>query len=418
MRTARLALPRVAAVLLAAMGCGEAEAPGGEAHQEAVPLANGGDGTAEDRPAAGSPAADPGHEDVVRLTDEALRSAQIRVAPVESAALHATLTVPASLALTQDGTARVAARVPGRVVELGVKPGDRVEAGQELGVVSSPELGSLRAAYMAAATKARVARAGLDRQRGLFEEQITSQRELLQAEATWAAARAERDAVEDQLHTLGLTDAEIWRLVATQGHQGATFPLRSPIAGTVLAVNATPGESVDATTNLFTVGQLDELWALLQVPEGDVVRVREGQPVRLSLKAAPDHRFEGTVDYVGSTIDPRTRTAEVRLVIPNPERTLRPGMFATAEIATGNADAPRKPVVPREAVQSVEGSDVVFVQSAPNEFRAVPVRIGTTTGEQAEIVEGLQGDEQVVVAGAFVLKSELSKETLGEGHSH
>lgn len=358
------------------------------------------------------------HEDVVQLSDAAMKSARLQVAKPEMKALQQTVSAPASLTLTQGGTARIAGRVPGRVGQLLVKPGDVVKERQVLAVIESPEVGTLRAGYLAAATKARVARSNFEREQRLLEKGITSEREMRQAEEAWVAARADREAADDRLHSLGLTEDEIRQLVTISSHEGARFPLRSPIAGTVLEVNAAPGESIEPTANLFTVGQLGELWALLQLPERDVINVRKGQQVTFTLQAAPDQKFQGVVDYVGAVIDPRTRTAQVRVVIPNEGGRLKPGMFATGEIAAGSGDVPQRPVVPREAVQSVEGRDVVFVQSGPNQFEATPVRVGTTTPSQVEIVEGLQGDEPVVINGAFILKSELSKESMGEGHSH
>lgn len=358
------------------------------------------------------------HADVVKLSDEAVKSARIQVGKPERKALQLTITAPATLQLTQGNTARIAARVPGRVAELQVKPGDEVKKGHVLAVIESPELGALRADYLAASTKARVARSNFERESRLLEKGISSEREMRQAEEAWVAARADREAADDKLHNLGLSDVEIRRLVANESHEGARFPLRSPIDGSVLEVNAAPGESIDPTTNLFTVGRLDELWAILQLPEREVLRVQKGQPVAFTLQVAPEEKFEGVVDYVGAVIDPKSRTAPVRVVVPNGSGRLLPGMFATGEIAAGDADAPKHPVVPREAVQSVEGREVVFVQSAPNQFVPVPVRIGATTASQAEIVEGLEGDESVVTSGAFILKSELSKESMGEGHEH
>lgn len=358
------------------------------------------------------------HEDLVELTDAAVKSARLQVGKPEMKALQQTVTAPASLTLAQNGTARVAARVPGRIAQLHVKPGDEVKERQVLAIIESPAVGTLRAEYLAAATKARVARGNYEREQRLFERGISSEREMSQAEEAWVAARADREAADDKLHTLGLTEDEIRKLVASSSHEGARFPLRSPIAGTVLEVNAAPGESIEPTANIFTVGQLDELWALLQVPEGAALHVQKGQQVTFTLQAAPDQKFQGVVDYVGAVIDPRTRTTQVRVVIPNESGRLKPGMFASGEIAAGDGDAPQRPVVPREAVQAVEGRDVVFVQSGPNQFKPVPVRVGTTTASQVEIVEGLQGDEPVVVNGAFILKSELSKESMGEGHSH
>lgn len=360
-------------------------------------------------------------ERVVSLTAEAARAAELQVAPVTRKALAHSLSVPARLSLTQEGMVKIGARVPGRVTQLRVKPGDRVAAGRVLAQLDSPELGQARAEYLGAAVKVRVAGTVYQREQELVDKGISSERELREAEAGQAVARSELDAADAKLHSLGLSEQDLKELKSAD-HEGSGFPLRSPIDGTVIEVRVSTGESVEGTTHLFTVGNLTVLWALLDIAESDLSKVRAGQPVTLTLQAVPGRQFAGRVDYVGDFIDEKTRTVQVRVIVPNRERLLKPGMFATAEIGTtgGAPDGggPEGLVVPREAVQKVGDEQVVFVEDGPNKFRAVDVTVGRTTASEAEIVSGLKGDEKIVTSGAFILRSELSKKGMGEGHAH
>ncbi|MCK6527696.1 efflux RND transporter periplasmic adaptor subunit [Myxococcota bacterium] len=408
-------------LVVALAGCGagtEGHLPPGADHagEKGEPHA----GPGED---AGHPEAHgEGHErEEVALTPEAMRSAEIRLVTAERRPLSGTLTVPARFAFTQDGVVKVGARVAGRVAEIPVRLGQDVRRGQVLALMESPELGQARAEYLAAAKRAQVAETNLDRARGLVDKGISAARDVREAEADLAEAQAAVDTADARLHALGLSEAEVKALKADE-HFSSQFPLRSPLTGTVVQVDATLGESVEGASHLFTVGDLSRLWAILEIAESDVARVRPGQPVALTVGSLPEARFEGKVDYVGDVVEEQSRTVEVRVAVGNPERALKPGMFATAEIAVGGAPeaptgAPSAVVIPREAVQAVGGEAVVFVAVGPNRFRPVEVEVGATTASEAEVRIGLTGGETVVARGAFILKSELSKESMGD-HDH
>jgi cobalt-zinc-cadmium efflux system membrane fusion protein len=131
------------------------------------------------------------------------------------------------------------------------------------------------------------------------------------------------------------------------------------------------------------------------------------------------------VEYVGDVVNEKTRTIPVQVAVANKNGLLKPGMFAQAEIATTTgkeADAgdaePTRLVVPREAVQKVGEAQVVFVPVGETQFKPIEVRTGASSAKEVEILSGLEPGTQIVTQGAFILKSELSKESMGEGHSH
>lgn len=366
-----------------------------------------------------------GHQELIKLTAEAVRNAGIEVAPARRRGLSSGLVAPARLSFPQKGVGRVAARVPGRLVSLEVTLGQQVAKGQVLGYLESPELSQSRADYLSAATKARVAEGNFRREKELLAKGITSEREMREAESTHATAQAEMNAAESRLHALGLSDAEIRALKADE-HYSSRFPARSPLAGTVVEISVTEGQVVEGATPLFTVGDLSQLWVLVDVYEAQLAAVRVGAEVSVSVSAYPERRFAGRVEYIGDLVDEKTRAVPVRVIVPNTDRSLKPGMFATAEIAiqvaadAGMARAGDSGtiVLPRDAVQTVGEEHVVFVAEPDNGFRPVEVRTGKTSAREVEILSGLQPGASVVVRGAFILKSELSKESMGEGHSH
>jgi cobalt-zinc-cadmium efflux system membrane fusion protein len=361
------------------------------------------------------------HERVVRLSPEAVAAAGFSFAIAESKPLAGALTASARLTLTQDGIGRVSARVAGRVESIKVKLGEKVKKGQVLAVIESAELGQARADYLSARTKAGVAEATHTREKQLFEKGISAEKDLREAESTLAVANGDLDAADARLHAFGLSEAEIKALKSNE-HYSSEFPIRAPIDGTVIDIEATRGLSVDGTTELFMVGELSSLWAIIDIFEQQLPEVHAGQVVELTVAAVPDGMFEGRVEYVADFVEEKSRTIEVRVAVPNPNARLKPGMFATARLRTERAidggAASNAVIVPREAVQKVGDETVVFIPIDAQSFQAVEVEVGDTTASHAIIRTGLEPGKRVVARGAFTLKSELSKESMGEGHSH
>jgi cobalt-zinc-cadmium efflux system membrane fusion protein len=358
-----------------------------------------------------------GHEEVVALTPEAAKAAQIKLVKVERRSLSQGLTAVARISFTQKGVAKVAARVPGRLTAIEVQLGQRVKKGQVLGQLESPELGRARADYTAAAAKARVAEANFKREKDLQGKGISSEREMREAEGVFAAARAEMNAADGRLHALGLSEADIGALKDDE-HYASRFAERSPIDGTVVEISASIGQSVEPTAPLFTVGDLSRLWVLLDIYEAQLPSVQIGQRVDVTVPAIPNRRFQGNIEYIGDVVEEKTRTVAVRVAVPNGDGLLKPGMFAQAEINTGQqsgASSEQTPhlVIPREAVQKVGEDQVVFVADGQNRFKAVKIKVGTTSANEAELIGGLKEGAEVVAQGAFILKSELSKESMG-----
>ncbi len=391
---------------------GERDDHGGEGHKEGEE----GSGNGEHADEAG------GREEVVKLAESALKNAGIETTAAVRRQLSRGLQASARISYTQKGVARVSARVSGRLAVLSVQAGDTVKEGEVLGYLESQELGEARAAYLAAVSRKRVAQSNSERESELLAKGISSAKEAREAEGLFAAAQAEAASAEARLHALGLADEEINRLKVDE-HYGSRFPIRSPLGGTVVEVLGTVGQSVEPTTHLFTVGDLRQLWALLDIFEAQLSSVRKGQTATLTVNAVPDRLFTGKVEYIADFVDEKTRSIQVRVAVPNQDGALKPGMFASAEIATTvqtEADGGGHAViiVPREALQKVEGREVVFVPKGNGVFQAIDVKVGESSAKEIEIHDGLEEGQQVVVKGAFVLKSEASKASMGEGHSH
>ncbi|MDH5490554.1 MAG: efflux RND transporter periplasmic adaptor subunit [Myxococcales bacterium] len=348
-----------------------------------------------------------GEHGVVHLTAEAIRRNGIRVEAAATGALRDSLEVPAQVQLNPDRVAHISSLVEGQLLEVGATTGDAVEAGQHLATLRSVILGQARADLRRTAALHEVATRNLARQRRLRGEGISSERSLLEAEFAAQAASAERDAARSRLRVFG-----------AQGRSGSDLSLTSPIAGVVLERHATRGENVGPADTLFVIADTSRLWIIGRVYEPHVARVGLGMGATLELAAYPGRSWSGEVSYVASALDEETRALPVRVEIDNPDGALRPGLFGNL-VLRAQASSEDQILVPDGAVQGFEGGSVVFVSGeTPREFQARSVTLGRSSGGQVEILEGLESAERVVVAGAFLLKSELMRDALGEGHAH
>ena len=348
-------------------------------------------------------------EGVLAVDAEVLRDLKITTFPAELRPGGEGVTALGELKVDETAYAEVGAPIAGRIVRLAVQPGQPVRRGQALAELQSVELGQARAALTAAAARADLAEKTLERKRGLAEERIVSRGELQRAEADAAEAEAELRAAEASLEALG---------VGRGGGGGLSgFALLSPISGTVLERRAVQGQAADPGQTLFRIGDLSGLWLIVQAPERDVTRVRVGSPAEVTLAALPGQKLRGAIEWVGREVDAHSRTVPVRIVLPNGDGRLKPGMFATAWIGTGG-EGEKVVAVPATALQRMDDQWVVFLPRGEGRFEVRPVERGRDLGDEVAVLSGLEPGEPVVVEGAFVLRAEAEKKEGGGEHHH
>lgn len=346
-------------------------------------------------------------EGTVTLTPAALARSGIRVAQVARGSLGAQVSVAAEVQLNPNRVAHISPLVDGKLLDVRAAVGDRVEREQPLVTLRSIALGQARAELERSDAMLAVARKTLRRQRKLRSAGINSERALIEARLAFDQANAEREAARSRLKVFGI-----------RGGNGPDMELISPIAGRVVERHATRGESVSPDDTLFIVADLSSVWIIGRVYEQQVAQVQAGMPATLTLNAWPGQIWQGTVDYVGAMVDETTRTLPIRVELANPDGRLRPGLFGTLQLAV-TAGEGAGVIAPADAVQTIDGRTVVFVPGeAPGAFERRVVTLGRRRGAQVEIVAGIEPGQAVVVAGGFILKSELMRSELGHGHAH
>jgi cobalt-zinc-cadmium efflux system membrane fusion protein len=340
----------------------------------------------------------------VTLSPQALEAAHLQTAQPRSVARRASVSVMGQVDFVPSRVARVGPPIAGRVGSIPVVAGQKVGRGATLMTLDSVEVGRARADYVAAKTRLDQTRAESERETRLLAGGATSDRAVLIAQASQAEAAALFRSSEDRLATLGLGTASNGRSVA----------LVSPIAGTVLQMNARVGQPVGTTDTLIVVGETEQVWLEVDLYERDVSKVHVGNEVRVTALAFPDRVFEGAVDSIGTVIDPERRVLAVRIVLSNIDQALKPGMTARARIlADAAGDGGTALVVPRHAIQTVDGLPFIFVQHALGKFAMRPVERGAELDDDIEILRGVAFGDTVVVQGSFILKSEALKAQMG-----
>jgi cobalt-zinc-cadmium efflux system membrane fusion protein len=345
----------------------------------------------------------------VQISKIGLERSGIRTEPVRAEQLVGGIDAPAEVQLNPNRTAHVAPMVPGQIDEVRVSLGDSVEANQVLATMRSVALGEARSSVANARAAVEVARANFVRQEELKREGIGSQRAYLEAQGVLRGAESDLAAANERLHVYG----------GRKG-SGSTTTIRSPLHGTVIERHATTGEVVSDGSSLFVVSDLSRVWVVGRVYEQDVAAARIGAPAVVSLQAYPGKVWEGDVSYVSHTLDPHTRTLDVRVELDNTDGTLRPGLFGRISLSPDAGGAEEVAVIPQSAVQRIDGQPMVFVATdKPGVFRPTFVTLGARARGKVEVRDGVAEGDQVVVSGAFTLKSELLAGQISEGeHQH
>jgi cobalt-zinc-cadmium efflux system membrane fusion protein len=280
----------------------------------------------------------------------------------------------------------------GRVVDIRARLGDAVQKDQVLLRVRSDDVAGGFDAYRKAVSDELLARKQLNRTKDLYEHGAMAEQDLEVAQDAEDDAKTTLDTATEHLRLLG-NDPD---------KPNGVVDIVAPITGVITDQEVTNAASVQAfsSPNPFTISDLTTVWIVCDVFENDMANVRLGEPVDIKLTAFPDRVIKGKVSNIGSILDPNIRTAKVRIEVPNPGGMMRPGMFATATLFSGEKQTFTS--VPASAILHLHDRDWVFIPTQ-GKFRRTPVTSGAQLPNQMqEILTGLQPGQQVVSNAATI----------------
>jgi RND family efflux transporter MFP subunit len=359
------------------------------------------------RPDAGAAAKD--DEPVeVSLTPEAVERAGIKTAVVRSEASVGTMTVPGTVTSNAYRDTKVNALVGGIVRRVGAELGQAVGRGQALAVIFSSELADAQMKYLSMQAMFVADHQKLDRTEKLAAIGAASRQELEEIIAVHHAHETELAAARQRLLLLGLTSEQAGAL-QDASHVVSEVTVSAPSEGLITARNVNPGQVVSAGHDLFVVTDLSTVWIIGDLYEKDFASVRVGSDATVTVPAAPGDALRGRVTYIDPRVDPATRTAKVRVEVPNRRGDLRLGMYVSVSFQTGVGE--RRTLVPKSAVQMLGERAVVYVPASDDERRFVerPVRLGPSVGDLVQVLEGVKPGERVVTEGSFLLRAEAAR---------
>jgi membrane fusion protein, heavy metal efflux system len=342
----------------------------------------------------------------VDLSDSQLDA--VKVAAVELRDFPIEKEAVGSIDFNEDMAVQVFTPYQGRIMALFAKIGDDVKKGQTLFTIDSPDLLQAESTLIAAAGVREFASKNLDRLRDLYTTRAVSQRDVEQATSDAQTAEGNLRAARDAVRIFGKPDADVDRIIAERSAD-STLIVPSPINGRITARDAGPGLFVQPgnAPAPYTVADIDTMWMLANVPEGDSPALKIGQPVQVRVDAFPGRVFDARITTIGATVDSNTRRVLVRSEVKDPQHELRSGMFADFVIRVGGPT--RSPAVALDGVvREGDGTMTAWVTADRRHFTRRVVKIGEQRGGYWQILDGLQAGELVATEGALFLSNELA----------
>jgi len=339
-------------------------------------------------------------EGALQISEEQIEASSIEIEAVQFGAATE-LVFPATVAASPNASARIDARASGVVRSVNKTLGDYVRRGEPIARIESADAAGLAAQVAAARARVNELSALYDRERRLFEANVTARQDLEAAQANLQVARSE------------LSRAHAASAAAGVSGDGRSLAVTSPISGQITNAPIVLGSYVSAGDEMFQIVNASGLQVQVALPASDAARIKPGDEA--TLEFGEEREIGGRVRSVTPALDPESRSATAIISLARAVPGLQPGAFLQARIQpSGETDASTMSV-PESAVQMVEGREVVFVRTRTG-FQATPVVTGSRSGGRIVIESGLQNGQRIATENAFLLKAELGKEEAEHGH--
>ena len=334
---------------------------------------------------------------------------KFKSAPVAERSFNMQREAIGNIAFNDELTVQVFPPYQGKITALFARAGDTVAKGAPLFTIDSPDLVTAESTLISTAGTLNLTTRVLERAKQLFAVQGIAQKDLDQAVSDQQAAEGAHKAARDALRIFGKTDAGMNRIVAER-KVDSVLMVRSPINGRITARSAAPGLLVQPGTvpAPYTVADVSTVWMLANVAETDIPVLRRGQDVQVSVQAYPGRVFHARITNIGASVDPNTHRVAVRSEVSDPRNELRPGMFATFLIRTGNTA--RTTAVPAAGVvREGDGTWTIWVTTDRKRMVKRVVTVGMQQDGYWQIVQGVEPGELVATEGALFLNNALTE---------
>lgn len=372
---------------------------------------------------------------------ESMAKAGVDVDVVQERPMREAVSANGELLFDPTRVAHLSSRAPGTIAAVFKTIGDRVAAGEILALVDASLVGQAKSQLLQAVVLQRLRVTTVERLRSLGSGGSVPQKAVIEAEAALQEADVGLISARQALTNLGFKlppnleantpemlandlrflDIPSPLMAALPANARTTnlMPIYATFDGTLIATEVVAGEVVDTSTVLFTVSDPTRMWLILNVRQEDAADIRTGLPVRFETDNG-NRYVTGNVTWISPTVDPETRTLQVRVPIANTDGSLRDNTFGTGQIIL--REEARAITVPREAVQSTPDASFIFVrdknffsETSPKFFHVRQVRLGASDGPFVELLAGVLPGEVIASKGSNVLLAQLLRSNLGAG---
>jgi len=340
------------------------------------------------------------------LPAELVERARLGFGTVQRQALAESFRTPAIVEPNAYRETPVFPLVEGRIKKVEVQLGDTVREGQILATIFSADLAEVQMKYLTVDANLQFHIGQADRFEKLARIGAVSQLELEEVVSRLREHHAEHASLRERMLLYGLTEAEVAALRGAAQVQ-ADVPVHAPASGVITTREVNPGQVLGMRDRLFTITDLSTVWVIAAVHEQDFPRLRVGGAATVASAALPGQSWSGRISYIDPRLAPETRTARVRIEVPNPGQRLRLGMFVDVLLDTGSTQPTL--AVPRTALQTRGTESIVFLPLGGGRFAVRPVLTGPASGPLVPVLHGLREGETVVTDGSFFLKAEMGR---------
>jgi cobalt-zinc-cadmium efflux system membrane fusion protein len=355
-------------------------------------------------PSASAPAAQP-QETELSIPAEDVERLHLKFGRTLQAPVSVEVRVPGTVQPNAYKQVHVTPLVGGTVTQVAVELGQTVKRGQALAQLFSRDLAEAQTAYISTSAELEAEHKKLVRTQELVRLGAASRQELEEIEANHQVHAAHVEEARQKLLLLGLDDGQVADVAA--GRKASTnIVIPAPLDGVVTARSINLGQVVTAAQDLLTITNLSSVWIEANLLENDFGAVHVGTRATITTPAYVGRQYRGVVNYIDPQVDPQTRTAKARVEVDNPGFALRLGMYMDV-LFTGPAGA-SVPVVPKQAIQSIGATSIVFlpVEGELGRFLQRIVKTGLESPAGFQVLDGLKPGETVVTEGSFLLRAE------------
>lgn len=304
------------------------------------------------------------------------------------------LNFSARITANEERKAEIFPMVSGSVDKVPARLGDKVSIGQVLAIVSSAEMAGFDKDVISSAAELSNAERTLKQAEEMFNSGLSSARELKDAQNDLLIKKAENKRAQATLKLNG-------------GNNNGIYTIKSPLSGFIINKNVNAGMQLrpDNDNSLFTVADLSSVWAIINIYESDISSIKEGSEVNTTILSYPDRIFKGKIEKIYNMIDQESRVMNARVIIPNPDYKIKPGMMATVNVAARSET--ELPVVNSRGVIFDDNKNFVLVLDPLKKIRIQEIQIGRKGGEKVYVSKGLQAGDRIIASRQVFLYESL-----------